>query len=400
MSKHFWTAQETATALEMKRTGFTSEETACKMTVDACGKYYYSPAAVRGIWKRADETPSTIPAPANAPTAETYIAAREAKEDANKTKSVMKDLATQLKDARARQSFIDAANSYREPPTVLPPENSTKRELTAVVLASDWHVEETIDGASVAFKNEYNLEVAERRIAKFFNAIVWNIKHHRADGYLNIDNLILWLGGDLMTGYIHEELLENNSLSPTETMLWLLPKLRSGILTLLDRLSLTNIYIPCSYGNHGRTTQKPRISGGHANSFEWLMYHNLAALFEGDDRVTFHITASAHQYVDVYNYRVHFHHGDDVKYFGGVGGLGVPLLKAVPAWDSLQPSHYHCIGHHHTLLDYGRVVVNGSLIGYGPYSQRIRAGFELPQQAMFYIDSKRGKCMTTALWVD
>lgn len=69
-------------------------------------------------------------------------------------------------------------------------------------------------------------------------------------------------------------------------------------------------------------------------------------------------------------------------------------------WDLIKRADVHCIGHHHTLLDYGRAVVNGSLIGYGSYSQRIRAPFEPPQQLLFYMDSKRGKCKPTALWVD
>jgi hypothetical protein len=76
------------------------------------------------------------------------------------------------------------------------------------------------------------------------------------------------------------------------------------------------------------------------------------------------------------------------------------LLKAVPTWNDIRPADVHCIGHWHQLRDYGNAVVNGSLIGYGPYSQRIRAPYEQPQQSMFYVDSARGKCMLTALWVD
>jgi hypothetical protein len=214
-----------------------------------------------------------------------------------------------------------------------------------------------------------------------------------------IRDLVLWLGGDLISGYIHEELVESNQLSPLETVRWLLPRIRDGIHTLLEELELERLIVPCSYGNHGRTTQKRRVSTGHANSYEWNAYHSLSWAFEGDKRVTFEITPSGHQYVDAYDRTLHFHHGDDVRYQGGVGGLSIPLLKAVPMWDLIRKADVHCIGHHHTLLDYGRAMVNGSLIGYGPYSQSIKAPYEDPQQLMFYVDSKRGKCWTTALWV-
>src|SRR6185312_12666569 len=181
------------------------------------------------------------------------------------------------------------------------------REMTAVVGASDWHVEETVDPEAIAFRNKYNLEIAGQRIERFFNGIAWNIEHHRASRLIVIHDLVLWLGGDLMSGYIHEELVENNQLSPTETILWLLPRLNGGIRMLRERLDI-NVVVLCSYGNHGRTTHKPRISSGPQNSYEWLMYHNLARELADDKGIRFEITKSAHQYVQAYDKVLHFHH--------------------------------------------------------------------------------------------
>ena len=327
---------------------------------------------------------------------------QNAQTERQRDKKTIGDLLDQLRQARSRQAFIDAASSYRATPKILAreKETTTLRELTAVVLASDWHVEEPVDPEAVAGRNAYNLTIADARVERFFRGIIWHITHHRASDRLLIRDLVLWLGGDFCSGFIHPELVESNLLSPTETVRWLLPRLRNGIATLLDHLDLDHIEIPCSYGNHGRTTDKPRISTGYANSYEWLMYHSLADEFKHEPRVHFEITNSPHQYVEVYGKTLHFHHGDDVKYMGGVGGLGIPLLKAVPLWERVKAADVHCIGHHHTFTDYGRIVVNGSLIGFGPYSQRIRAPFEPPQQAIFYMDSKRGKCMTSAIWVD
>lgn len=284
-------------------------------------------------------------------------------------------------------------------PHITPREKSGMREMTAVALASDWHVEERVTAESVAGRNEYNLEIASQRVDRFFQAIAWHIEHQRGSERIAIRDLVLWLGGDLMSGYIHEELVEGNQLSPTQTILWLIPRLEGGIRGLLKRLELESIVVPCSFGNHGRTTTKSRVSTGYANSYEWLMYNDLAARLRDEKRVRFEITASAHQYVRVYDQVVHFHHGDSLSYQGGVGGIGIPLLKAVPQWDRTMQADVHCIGHFHQLRDYGRAVVNGSLIGFGPYSQHIRAEFEEPQQALFYLDSKRGKTMLTQLWV-
>lgn len=328
------------------------------------------------------------------------VDAREKRDEVARLKRQLDQLVVELRQSRARQEFIDDAAAWREPPRILAREYASGiREMTPIVLASDWHIEEPVHPSSVAHRNEYNLDIAAQRVDRFFRAVIWNVEHHRASKRIAIRDLVLWLGGDFFSGFIHPELVESNALSPTEAVRWLLPRLRDGIATLLDQLELEHVEIPCSFGNHGRTTDKPRISTGYANSYEWLMYHALSDEFRRESRVHFEITNSSHQYVDVYGFTLHFHHGDDLKYQGGVGGLGIPLLKAVPSWDLVKKAHVHNIGHFHQFRDYGRAVVNGSLIGYGPYSQRIRAEFEAPQQAMYFVDKTRGKCMVTALWV-
>ena len=88
-----------------------------------------------------------------------------------------------------------------------------------------------------------------------------------------------------------------------------------------------------------------------------------------------------------------------MRSLGGIGGLSVPLLKAVTRWDLAVRADYHHIGHFHTYSDFGRVLVNGSLIGYGPFSQWIGASPEPPQQLTYMLDSKRGKCQVTPIWV-
>lgn len=325
----------------------------------------------------------------------------EAREEESREKKQLKEVVEELRRARARQSFIDVMKEAKAPPRILPRETASgKREMACVVLASDWHVEEPVEPEAVAYRNEYNLDIADKRIQRFFQGIIWNIEHQRASGRVAVNDLVLWLGGDLITGYIHEELVESNLLSPTEAVRWLLPRLRDGIYTLMKQLDLAHIEVPCSYGNHGRTTPKSRVSTGYANSYEWLMYHSLADEFRKEKRINFGITNSPHQYVQVYDKTLHFHHGDSLRYMGGVGGLAIPLLKAVPQWDLVRKADVHNIGHFHQLSDFGRAVVNGSMIGYGTYSQHIRASFEVPQQALYFVDKVRGKCMMTALWLD
>lgn len=127
-------------------------------------------------------------------------------------------------------------------------DQSSDAEATFVAVASDWHVEETVDGKTINGLNEYNLDIAAQRIEKFWQSIAKMATIQRAGA--KIDRLVLILGGDLMTGYIHEELMENNALSPTQTVLWLQDQIASGVNFLSKHFG--EIVIPCTFGNHGR----------------------------------------------------------------------------------------------------------------------------------------------------
>lgn len=309
-------------------------------------------------------------------------------------------LVEMLRVERERNRFYAALKSpVREPRILRSERRSGLREMVAVAMGSDWHVEEVVEPVKAGYRNEYNLTIADASIKRFFRSQVDLVQHHRASKHIVIRDMVCAFSGDLMSGYIHEELLEGNQLSPVETALWLRPRIRDGIATLLAELDLRTLAIPWSYGNHGRTVQKKRIATGAENSYEWMLGRMLQDDLADDKRVVFDVSPCPHQYVRAYDYTLHFHHGDSLKYAGGVGGLGIPLLKAVPAWDEVRYAHYHHVGHWHQLRDFGRALVNGSLIGHGPYSSWIRAPFEPPQQLFYLLDSKRGRCHTTPLWI-
>jgi hypothetical protein len=314
-----------------------------------------------------------------------------------------RDLIDRLKEAEARQAFLDRLGSDTPTPRIERREKkSGLREGTALALASDWHVEEVVYPESVANRNEYNLEIADGRVKQFFGGARSLVEFSR-DSW-QVRDLVLWLGGDLLSGFIHPELEETNELSPVEAIIWLRQRIVDGIATLLADKKLERLIIPCSYGNHGRTTIKRRIKTGAKNSFEWLLYQWLASHYANEPRITFDAGQSAHQYIDLETASgqrtIHLHHGDEVRSWGGVGGLSIPLGKRVPKWDNVRRSDLHCIGHFHQFQDLGHTLVNGSLIGYSEYAMSIGASYEPPQQMFALLDSARWKCLTAPIWVD
>ena len=270
-----------------------------------------------------------------------------------------------------------------------------KAEAVAIALASDWHVEETVEAASVNGLNEYRLPIAKLRIEKFFATIarLTEIERHGA----KIDDLILWLGGDLMTGMIHEELAESNSKTPTQVILWLQEQIAAGLATLKPHFK--RILIPTSYGNHGRTTQKPRHATGAAHSYEWLLYRILEGRYHGDQQISWQVADSYFNFMQVYDRRLRFHHGDGLKYQGGIGGLTIPTEKAIASWNkSPNRADLDLFGHWHTFQQSRTWLCNGSLIGYNAFAlQVVKASFEPPAQTYFLFDKKRGRTMTAPI---
>jgi hypothetical protein len=167
----------------------------------------------------------------------------------------------------------------------------------------------------------------------------------------------------------------------------------SGIEFLLDNSKL-NLVVPCHSGNHARQTLKTRFSAENGHSLEYLMYVHLDAYFRNEPRVSFIIPPGMHSYVKVYDKVIRFQHGHAVKYGGGVGGIYIPLNKAISQWNKGRHADLDVMGHFHQLRDGGNFIVNGSMIGYNGFALSIKADYERPSQALFLMDRKRGRTCT------
>jgi hypothetical protein len=268
-------------------------------------------------------------------------------------------------------------------------------ESTAFLIGSDWHTEETVDPMTINGVNEFNLDIADRRIDRFFSKGIELINIQRTA--TDIDTCVLGLLGDHITGYIHEELLEGNSMSPTETVVWLQPRIMRGIDAL--RGQFKRVIVVCCQGNHGRTTIKKRVATSYKNSFEWLMYHTLASRYEGTN-VECQISNGYHNLLEVYGRHIRFHHGDAIRYGGGIGGITIPVNKAIAQWNKLKTAYLDVFGHWHQEIDGGNFISNGSLIGYNAFALEIKASPETPQQTCFFIEKNRGKTIVCPVFVE
>ena len=261
-------------------------------------------------------------------------------------------------------------------------------EATPLIQLSDWHVEEEVKANRVNFLNKFNLDIAEKRAKKVFERTLRLIRKEQQD--ISIHQAVINLNGDFISGNIHEELLASCLLEPIFAIRFAEDLLTSGIQFLLDNSELDFI-IPCKVGNHTRITNKVHIAGEAGNSLETAMYHSMKNHFKDEPRITFIIDESYLTHLKVYGKTVRIHHGHALRYGGGVGGLHIPLRKAIAGWNETTPAFFDMLGHFH---QYGnttpRYNCNGSLIGYNAFALWIKGNAEPPMQSFTLLDKKRG----------
>ena len=319
--------------------------------------------------------------------------------DQREANDARRDLRAALERIDELEATLTQYQRYTETPLrrVEPASLATRSRSAAVVaLLSDVHAEERVHQTD-AIPNEYSLDIAQRRVARFFAGVEWLTQ--RAQTNFDIGTLVLWLGGDLITGDIHAENLETAECPPGVAMLAVRDWIAAGVRRLLEAMPGLHIRVPCSCGNHGRTTKRMRASTGYGHSWEWLLYQVLGHDFADDPRVQVHATQDEMQYLRVFDFDLAFHHGHRMRYSGGVGGITIPATKAVMRWDRWKRCDLYHFGHFHTQLDLGQYAFNGSVIGPSPYSFAIGASPEPPRQSWYVLDAKRGKTMVSPVWV-
>lgn len=299
----------------------------------------------------------------------------------------------------SERAYNDLLN-IKQPIDVLSIEPSGKsnrlNRAVPIISLSDWHVEETVESGVVNGFNEYNIKIAEDRAKKLFiNILKVNTILSRD---VNINDIIIWLGGDFISGYIHDELIENNGQSPLEAIRSAKRLIRSGIEFMLKETKL-NLIIPCSVGNHGRNTKKMHISTSYKTNYEFMMYCDLQDYYQGNRRVTFHINKSDDCYIEMLGRVNRFFHGEQIKYGGGIGGLTVPLIKFIHRKNQQQFADMNFLGHfHQNLYPTQDSCVNGSMIGLSGYGYKLGFRPEVPCQAYTLLDQKYGYTIKTPIF--
>jgi hypothetical protein len=324
----------------------------------------------------------------------------------------MESLRRQLRDAQADHSMQEWARSViletdkraqASRPAVWTSEPQTGPRVSAgipALLLSDLHWGEVVRASEVDGINEYSTEIARRRLHRVIEKTCDLLRHHVVGDYPGI---VLCLGGDLISGAIHDELEQTNDGTVMQQALDLFEHIQAAILRLADEFG--KVHLPCVTGNHGRSNRKWQAKRRATLSYEWLVYQFLQRAFADDDRITWNIPDGPDADFDLLGTGYRLTHGDTFKsgdsMIGPLGPITRGTLKRSRMAAAMhRPFDHLLLGHWHTLLWGANQITNGSLKGFDEFAMSLSITPEAPAQALWLTNEKHGRTIQMPVYAE
>lgn len=265
-----------------------------------------------------------------------------------------------------------------------------------IIQWSDWHVEKRIDADVMNGLNEYNPDIAKARALKLFDNTLKMVELHRK--HVKITQGVVHLAGDAIEGYLREHNMRENYLSPIEASIFAAELEITGLEVLLSSGYFDTLHVLMNRGNHPRLT-KQMDSDDYQMNLETLVHYNVMKHFRDNKHIQFTAPKGDIGYFDIMDKRIRFFHGHQIKFGGGIGGLTIPLRKAVLDWDMTTQADENLFGHfHQSYKPLSNAMLNGSLCGYDHFAQSVvKAPYQPPYQSMEMLLENKGFRMFTSI---
>lgn len=298
--------------------------------------------------------------------------------------------------------FVEAYMSVasKPPEWMRPRKRLAPGAATACLHLSDLHLDEVVDPAELNGLNAFSRSIAEQRVRRWSEKAceMGDLHRHAWDG------AIVFLGGDMVSGAIHDELVKTNEDELPGTMIYWAPRLAAAIKMVADFYG--HVHCPAVVGNHGRLDQRMPAKRRARNSWDTLLYRLIALHLKDDPRITFDIASGSYLFVPVYNETAFLTHGDEVRGGSGWAGVWTPLGTILRRAVEIAPAHgktvtYCVIGHwHRSILAHAQgIVLNNSLKGFDEYAASLRFRPEPPGQNWWVASPTHGTTLAAQLFV-
>lgn len=291
---------------------------------------------------------------------------------------------------------------WRAEPTARRKKGSQRRGIPTLLI-SDTHFDEVVNPAEVEWYNAYDREIAEARLEHTFRTGI-ELARDYVTG-VDFDGAVIMLGGDIVTGDIHQELARTNEATVFDSVVHWVPLLAAGIEMWAEEFG--KVHVPAVVGNHDRSPANRRVPAKRTarDSFTWIIYQWLADRFAGDSRVTFDVAEGRDTAVQVYGTRYLLTHGDQFRGGNGIAGVYSPISRGNAKKQVRQsrigrPYDWLVMGHFHQWLAGRGFIINGSLKGYDEYAYGENLEPEPPQQGFWITTPEHGISMSMPIFAE
>lgn len=272
-----------------------------------------------------------------------------------------------------------------KPPRWLTPKRPKSSAATVVAMLSDCHFDEVVRAADVAGVNEYDRNIATRRLRSWCEQLARLPEDGpRAD----VDGLVLMVAGDLTAGLIDALHLLDSDDTVLGSLLYWSEQIAAAVTLLADTYG--KVHVPVVIGNHGRLTARKRQHLAAADNTDHYVGQLLRKFLSDDRRVTFQVDEATDAEFMVYGHRHVVTHGDQFTGGSGIGGIIPPISRGYHRKAQRQaqlgrPVDHLWMGHFHQVVFGPGWTVNGSLKGADAYSMANNWPIEAPQQVAAYV---------------
>ena len=311
-------------------------------------------------------------------------------------------------------AIYDATTPFKAVKPIKPikPTGKRKGESTQTVVAplTDTHIGEDVDYQQMAGLNSYSFEIFNRRLSGWAEQVLNLVELRRAS--VPIDDLIIPMLGDMISGDIHDELIKTNQDNVMGQMSRGANLIAQALLSLAPHFK--TVTVPCVVGNHGRMTRKPPMKDKYMD-WDYMLYQWVAAFCKNQKNIKFQINTSYMNIFQVYDKNVLIMHGDSASGAGSIASITKVLtnLRSVLQFrQGLEPetadANQHIIepnllptsfdsvmmGHFHRVdeidIGTGHAIICGCMKGGDEFALQRLAVITKPQQIVTYWHPKYG----------
>ena len=239
---------------------------------------------------------------------------------------------------------------------------------TMVAPLTDTHVGDRVVFDQTTGVNSYDLDIFNKRLYGWVDQLILLANYRR--NIADVDELVIPMLGDMVSGDIHEELARTNIGNCMEQMMngaFLISQAITKLSYNFDKVRVVAVV-----GNHGRMTRKIPAKDKHMD-WDHMMYQWIAAFCAKQKNIDFHIPKNFSTIFTVAGRNVLIMHGDSIS----GGGSSASFTRMVGQMRGLQQQnkewadkqHFDdvMIGHFHRIDEYdigtGSLYVCGTMKG-------------------------------------